>query len=179
MFLVFEGGREGGGGVKGQKYPRMKKKKKKDYIRHVLYLRNSVAYDHSWKIPVKGWYLQAVVKGQKVVQSDKKNCCAPNLRNHTLYDFSFMLHICEMILSGHILDLYCIRQLNAASSCKNYRKQGFNFHTFFLKSYFGLKNYRKLYFDAKLLEKGLNRDTVKSVVHNAVIWKNAKILFFT
>ena len=90
-----------------------------------------------------------------------------------------MLHICEMILSGHILDLYCIRQLNAASSCKNYRKQGFNFHTFFLKSYFGLKNYRKLYFDAKLLEKGLNRDTVKSVVHNADIWKNAKILFFT
>ena len=155
IFLVFEGGREGGGVRKGKNIPEWKKK---DYIRHVPYLRNSVAYDHSWKIPVKWWYLQAVVKGQKVVQSDKKNCCAPNLRNHTLYDFSFMLHICEMILSGHILDLYCIRLLNAASSCKNYTK---------------------LYFDAKLLEKGLNRDTVKSAVHNADIWKNTKILFFT
>ena len=88
-----------------------------------------------------------------------------------------MLHICEMILSGHILDLYCIRQLNAASSCKNYRKQGFNFHTFFLKSYFGLKNYRKLYFDAKLLEKGLNRDTVKNVVCDADMEKCKNIIF--
>ena len=152
FFWFLKGG--GKGGVKGQKYPRMKKKK--DYIRHLSYLRNSAAYDHSWKIRVKWWYLQAVVKGQKVVQSDKKNCCAPNLRNHTLYDFSFMLHICELILSGHILDLYCIRLLNAASSCKNYTK---------------------LYFDAKLLEKGLNRDTVKNVVCDADMEKCKNIIF--
>ena len=37
---------------------------------------------------------------------------------------------------GHILDLYCVRLSNAAPFCKNYAKP---------------------YFDAKCLEKGLNR----------------------
>ena len=41
-----------------------------------------------------------------------------------------------LTLTGHILDLYCVRLSNPASFCKNYAK---------------------LYFDAKLLEKGLNR----------------------
>ena len=91
-----------------------------------------------------------------MVQNDKKNCCNPYLRNHTLYDFSFMLHICEMIISWHILDLYCIRLFNTASSCKNYAK---------------------LYFDAKLLEKGLNRDTVKNVVCDADMEKCKNIIF--
>ena len=39
------------------------------------------------------------------------------------------------MLPGHILDLYCVRLLNTAPFCKNYTK---------------------LYFDAKHLEKGLN-----------------------
>ena len=38
--------------------------------------------------------------------------------------------------SGHILDLYCVRLLNAVPFCENYVK---------------------LYFDATKLEKGLNR----------------------
>ena len=39
-------------------------------------------------------------------------------------------------MSGHILDLYCVRLSNAAPFCKNYTKH---------------------FFDAKHLEKGLNR----------------------
>ena len=39
-------------------------------------------------------------------------------------------------MAGHIVDLYCVRLSNAASFCENYVK---------------------LYFDAKHLEKGLNR----------------------
>ena len=43
------------------------------------------------------------------------------------------------MLPGHILDLYCVRLSNTAPFCKNYAK---------------------LYFDAKHLEKGLNRDGI-------------------
>ena len=48
--------------------------------------------------------------------------------------------------AGHILDLYCVRLSNAAPFCKNYAK---------------------LYFDAKHLEKGLNRrvNILGSVFH--------------
>ena len=42
-----------------------------------------------------------------------------------------------LLPAGHILDLYCIRLLNAAPFCENYTK---------------------LYFDAKHLEKGLNSE---------------------
>ena len=41
-----------------------------------------------------------------------------------------------MLPAGHILNLYCVRLSNAVAFCKNYTK---------------------LYFDAKLLEKVLNR----------------------
>ena len=44
-----------------------------------------------------------------------------------------------LMLPGHILDLYCVRLSNTAPFCKNYAK---------------------LYFDAKHLEKGLNRDGI-------------------
>ena len=44
-------------GVKGQKVAQ--KMKNNNYICHVLYLRNSVAYDHDfWFTCVKWWYLQ-------------------------------------------------------------------------------------------------------------------------
>ena len=42
-----------------------------------------------------------------------------------------------LLPAGHILDLYCIRLLNAAPFCENYAK---------------------LYFDTKHLEKGLNNE---------------------
>ena len=43
------------------------------------------------------------------------------------------------IYSGHILDLHCVRLLNAATFCKKYAK---------------------LYFDAKHLEEGLTRGVI-------------------
>ena len=72
------------GGIKGQQNS---PKRKTDYICHVPYLRNSIEYDHYfWYTCAKWWYLQAGfsffqnfdfwvvggVKGQKVVQNDKK-----------------------------------------------------------------------------------------------------------
>ena len=61
-----------------------------NYIHHMPYLRNSIAYDHEfWHIGVKWWYLQAFffifcfilifwtdskVKGQEMVQNGKKFC---------------------------------------------------------------------------------------------------------
>ena len=48
----------------------------------------------------------------------------------------FLMQLIDPTLSGHILDLYCVRLSNAAPFCENYTK---------------------LYFDAKHLEKGLNR----------------------
>ena len=46
------------------------------------------------------------------------------------------MQLIDPTLSGHILDLYCVRLSHAAPFCENYTK---------------------LYFDAKHLEKGLNR----------------------
>ena len=52
---------------------------------------------------------------------------------------TFGLWSFKVIKLGHILDLYCVRLLSAAHFCQNYAK---------------------LYFDAKHLEKGLNRGGV-------------------
>ena len=52
---------------------------------------------------------------------------------------TFGLWSFKVIKLGHILDLYCVQLLSAAHFCQNYAK---------------------LYFDAKHLEKGLNRGGV-------------------
>ena len=66
----------------GKKWSKMKN----NYIRHVSYLRNSIAYGHDfWYTVVKLWYFQGFssflilifwavrwVKGQKIAQNDKK-----------------------------------------------------------------------------------------------------------
>ena len=53
------------------------------------------------------------------------------------YQFCYIYRIYIYIyISGHSLDLFCVRPTNAASFCENYAR---------------------LYFDAKHLEKGLNR----------------------
>ena len=55
--------------------------------------------------------------------------------------------------AGHILDLYCVRLLNVALFCENYTK---------------------LYFDAKHLEKGLNKEGGKIV--GALLFKKVSFL---
>ena len=80
------------------------------------YLRNSIAFDHDfWSACVKWWHLQAFfsffqnfdffkllvgVKGQKMVQNDKKFCpsCFISQEPYIIW-LSFMLHMCKMIIS--------------------------------------------------------------------------------
>ena len=100
--------------VKGQKWPKMKN----NYIRYVLYLRNSIAYDHDiWYTCVKWWYLVFLfcfffhflkilifgvvrgLKGQRTVQNDKKYCLfhAASEIPYIVW-LSFMVNICKMII---------------------------------------------------------------------------------
>ena len=102
--------------------------KNKNYIRHVPYLRNSVAYDHDfWYTWVKWWYLQAFfsffstfwffgllgrgwgwggggggwrgVKGQKTIQNDKKFCWSRSISQELYIWLSFMLCMCQIKIS--------------------------------------------------------------------------------
>ena len=84
FFGLLEG--SGGGGVKGQKLPKMKNN---NYICHMPYLKNSIAYNHDfWYTCVKWRYLQSCcffffmsfififwavrgVKRQKIAQNEK------------------------------------------------------------------------------------------------------------
>ena len=64
------------------------------------------------------------------------NPTSSTLPNGFYNDYVLDKYQINLIQLGHILDLYCVRLSNAAPFCENYAK---------------------LYFDAKHLEKGLNR----------------------
>ena len=87
---------------------------KQNYIRHVLYLRNIVAYDHAFWYTFVKWYFQAFfhffkllilgvvreVKGQKMVQNDKKFCLSHSISQEPyIIWLSFVVHICKMMIS--------------------------------------------------------------------------------
>ena len=89
--------------------------KNKNYIHHMSYLRNSVAYNHGfWGTFVKLCYLQVFfsffqklifqvvrgVKGQKKVQNDKEFCLSRSISQEPYSIWlSFMVHLCNMIIS--------------------------------------------------------------------------------
>ena len=89
--------------------------KNKNYIHHMSYLRNSVAYNHGfWGTFVKLCYLQVFfsffqklifqvvrgVKGQKKVQNDKEFCLSRSISQEPYSIWlSLMVHLCNMIIS--------------------------------------------------------------------------------
>ena len=84
--------------------------KNNNYIRHMPYLRNSIAYDHGfWYTCVKWWYLQVFfllifsffwLLGQKIAQDDKKICLFYWISQEPyIIWLSFMVHKCKMIIS--------------------------------------------------------------------------------
>ena len=93
--------------------------KNKNYIHHMLYLRNSVAYNHGfWGTFVKLCYLQVFfsffqklifqvvrgVKGQKKVQNDKEFCLSRSISQEPYSIWlSLMVHLCNMIISLDVL----------------------------------------------------------------------------
>ena len=98
-------------GYKGKQWPEMKNN---NYIHHVPYLRNSIAYDHDfWYNCVKWWYLQVFfstfwyfyflgfrgVKGQKMTKDDKKICLLHLISQEPyIIWLSFMVHLCKSYL---------------------------------------------------------------------------------
>ena len=88
---------------------------KNNCICYTPYLRNCIAYDHDfWYTCVKLLYLQAFfqffkififwvvegVKGQKIVQNDKKFCLSSSTSQEPyIISLSFMLHLHKMIIS--------------------------------------------------------------------------------
>ena len=82
--------------------------KNKNYVCHMPYLRNSIAYDHDFWCTVKNddismrffhffkiliFQVVCGIKGEKMAQNGKKFCHAPYLRNYTSYDCHFR-YIC-------------------------------------------------------------------------------------
>ena len=74
--------------------------KNNNYIRHIPYLRNSIAYYHNFRHTfVKWWYLQIFLsffrnfhlKGQKIAQNKNNNyiCHVQWFRNSIPYDHNF------------------------------------------------------------------------------------------
>ena len=103
------------GALKGQKAAQ-KKKKNENYIHHVPYLRNGMAYDHNlWYSCLNWWYIQifiscfskfwffgvvSMVKGQKMAQNAKKVCLSCFISQETyIIWFSFKVHMYKMIIS--------------------------------------------------------------------------------
>ena len=95
---------------------------KNNYLRHVAYLRNSIAYDHDfWFTIVKWWYLQMFfwffqnidfwvvsgVKKQKMAQNDKKFCllCFISQESYIIW-LSLKVHFCE--ISKHFFHFFKI-----------------------------------------------------------------------
>ena len=105
-------------GIKGQKKPKMKSN---NYICHVPYLRNSIAYDHDfWYTCVKWWYFHVCmcvfvffhffkvlifwtvsgVNGERKVQNEKKFCLSHSISQEPyIIWFSFVVHMYKMIIS--------------------------------------------------------------------------------
>ena len=91
-------------------------------VDNALYLRNSVAYELDfWYIYVKWCYLQVFfrffkililkvfrgVKGQKMVQNDKKFCASHVISQEPyIIWLSFMLHMCKMIISPGVFFIF-------------------------------------------------------------------------
>ena len=97
----------------GKKWPKIKN----NYICHVSYLRNSIAYDHDfWYTCVKWWYLQAYfqffkiwffgLKGKKRSKMTK-NCpsCFISQEPYIIW-MSFMVHLCKMIISPGVFFIF-------------------------------------------------------------------------
>ena len=81
-----------GGGEKGKKYPKMKNN---NYISHVPYLKNSIAYGHSfWYNCVKWWYLQGLFIFKKIF-------IFSFFVSQELYLIWlwFLVHMCKMMIS--------------------------------------------------------------------------------
>ena len=93
------------GGSKGKKWPIMIK----NSVRHALYLRNHTSYECEFCYTcVKWWYLQMFfsfcselifrvvwrVKGQKMMQKDKKLCLSQSISQYPyLIQLCFLLHM--------------------------------------------------------------------------------------
>ena len=106
-------------GVKRKKKIPKWKKKKRNYICHTPYLRNSIEYDHFfWYTCAKWWYFQVFfvrffkslilwvaswVKVQKMAQNVKKNLSHSISQEWNIIWFSFMVHFCEIISPGVFL----------------------------------------------------------------------------
>ena len=115
---------------------------KNNYIHHMPYLRNSIACDHDfWCTCVKWWYLQAFcsffkilifwgvsgVKGQKIVQNDKKIClsCSISQEPYIIWWLSFLVRKCKMIISPgvfFIFSKFCFFSLFGGSKAQNGKK---------------------------------------------------------
>ena len=89
-----------------------KRKKKNNYIRHTLYLRNSLAYDHDlWYTCVKWWFSFFIfflilifrtvseVKGQKIAQNEKQQLHASlaiSQEQYTILSW-FLVRLCKIL----------------------------------------------------------------------------------
>ena len=95
---------------------------KNNYIRYVPNPRNSIEYDHDFcDTCVKWWYLQGfffqffkivifhvvrAVKGQKMVQNDKKICLLHSISEKPyIIWLSFIVNICKMIIFWSVFKL--------------------------------------------------------------------------
>ena len=98
-------------GIKGQKKPKMKSN---NYICHVPYLRNSIAYDHDfWYTCVKWWYLWVFffhffkiwffeLLGGKRAKNDTKwqKCLSHSISQEAYIIWSgFLVHMCKIMTS--------------------------------------------------------------------------------
>ena len=110
-FLGCRGGKKAKNGPKWQQ--KKLKMKNNNYMCHVSYLRNSIAYDQDFLYTcVKWWYLQVFfsslgcyrgggsVKGQKMVQNKKKFCllCFISKESYIIW-FSFMVLMFKTIVA--------------------------------------------------------------------------------
>ena len=97
-------------GVKGQKIAQ----NENNYIWHMPYLRNSIAYDNDfWYKCVKWWYLQVFfslfwnfqflscrgAKGNCIAQNKNSNyICLVSYQQYSLWSW-FLVHLCKMMIS--------------------------------------------------------------------------------